>query len=299
VTRSGPRWLARLSRQARRDRSRNPRERSLEEAADRLGVQLAEYYPDDPYDHEETRAQSGDQALGDRVDASREELLAYIAASRARRRGRRLRILRAMLGGALAIVATVLVAREVVSGTPSNGGAGKPPAHWSQEVPSVPPPNAGPGVPRLAPEVSIELPVGPIEAVASAFVDLRGDICTSIAFSENGLMEGQAGADCRPSARIARLVRRRGAGFALSVERGGAVLASGYARADLERIAIAGPRAGTDKAISDVWSVGSTGRPGLKVFLIRLASRVGAARLTGVFRDGSRLPIASAPRPRR
>jgi hypothetical protein len=288
-----PTWLARLSRRARRDSPQSPREESLEEAADRLGVQLGEYYPDDPQTQPgEATPGMDDPEASSRVDASREELLAYIATSRSKRRRGRMRLLQtAGVGGAVATAAIVVAASGVLDGPPSGGEAPKAPTHWTQEI--TRPLHSGAGVPRLAPEVLIELPADRAHAVASAYVDLRGDICTSIAFSEGGVTGRQAGIDCRPGPRIARAIRHRGAGFALSVESGAGLLASGYARPDLERIVIAGPQMGVDRTISGVWD--STDGLRLKVFLVRLVDERSPARLIGVFRGGDRRPITDLP----
>jgi hypothetical protein len=260
--------LRRLLDKGRSDSRPSARERSLEDAADGLGVTLGEYYPFDDYHDEESPAEIQDPSFVDRINASREELLTYIAASRSKRRRRRSWLMYVAAAGAIATV-TVLVAREtgIVYGTRASNDDVAWPPHWSDEIP--PRIRSGAGIPALGPIVSIELPIDGARALTTAFVDLRGDLCMSIAFVVNGVTKPEPDATCVTATRITQALRRDETLLALSVARGDAVLAAGYARADVKRITIASQRRIVDAAISRAWKGSSGPIAPLKTFLLR------------------------------
>ena len=290
-------------------RYRSPREIALANAADSLGVKLGDDYLDG-IDPEALSVDIAEGAAPDRVNAFREELVAYIDARNRRRR--RLRVLK--IGAALLSLALVAVLASELARSPSSEPRRAGPVPGSvldhpllssrRDLP--PTMRRGVGVPRGGNRVFTEMPAaGADKYVHSAYLDLNDDICFNTAQVARGLTRTETGGGCTPPRELERAMARVPV-FVMGTAGGpDYVLLNGLARADLERIVPGDPRVRVDSAITSVWYPGGSASDdfAVRAFLlriwqgtgVRLGSMLGATRrnmdLVGVFANGDRAAV--------
>lgn len=246
---------------------RSPKEIALQNAADSLGVTLGDYYPEDP---EVSLDPKGSLVGGSaaRLEASREEMLVYIATQRARRRRRWLRV----VGASVMLVALVSVG--VLVGAASRSNVPNREA-WGDRAQTMSPTEArGIGVPSSRQTTaSAELSIGrKKKVVASAYVDRRGGICLKVANVVAGVIKTYGVGGCMPFAFTARKLARKPAVQMGSSNGWSHILVSGFAREDVRTLLVRRPTEGGQVAISGPWVPPDGARAGSKavrIFLIR------------------------------
>lgn len=246
------------------ERYRSPREIALQNAADSLGVKFGEDYiasldlQDIPLDLEGVDDPS-------RVDAFREEMLAYIQGRRRRRR--RARALKSGM-----IVAAFVISAAVV-GEIMRPDSRREIGDISDGRSKFKYPGADVGLSKLGGRVTTSMPaVDKGRLVHSAYADLQGNVCSSTAQVVRGITRNESGGGCQQPADIARVVARVPAFFTGVAGADGYVLVSGFARAGLERIVPDDARVRIESTITSAWHPGGNASPGfaLKAFLVRI-----------------------------
>jgi hypothetical protein len=260
-----------------RDRSddsryRSPQEIALLNAADSLGVELGEYYPDDLDLPDGLTEWSGDSA---RIDASREELLVFVERSKGRRRWRRRARRLHAAATCLLVVAVVVLAWDGLPTVPSGGGGESFSRTLLGENPSAP----------HRSEVEASLMRGHREIVYVTRVDRSGSVCATTWTSNAGLPQHPSAGRCSSPGQIAKTLLREPA---IVVESSGGnryFQVQGYARPDLRRIVVRGRSRGVKVALSKAWAPdGVGGRDGIafKTFLVHVPFNLRSDPLAGV-----------------
>jgi hypothetical protein len=257
------RAVARLRRGGDRSAGGAERERRLQEAADRLGVALGDFYPPES-DVLAVGGEPLDPEIAERLDASREELLTYIDRLRQRRRRSRT-VLLATIGTLGLLAVPVVAAMEALDGRRSAD------QEWSRWLePTKPDVRSGVALPRFGSSASAGLPLSGGRVVATAYVDVRGDLCTAIAFVDAGVTSAKTVGRCLDLRRLAESLPRRALPTHAATIGGARVLA-GIVSARGRPVARWRARRGSGVALSGVWRiVGDGGSPvALRVFLQR------------------------------
>jgi hypothetical protein len=257
-------------------RYRSPEEIALQNAADALGVSLGDDYPDelDLPGHSATRTAEPENPA--RLDASREELLAYIQGVRSkRRRKRRRRRLRAAIAlMAVAAVVLVLFENERFQPISQNGKASGwklPQGVWAK---LSPPRRSGRSIanPRVRSTMT-EITNGVEQMVLSAYLDLRDEVCMSTTQLIRSVVKSQGGGGCTSSSRLLADLSHAPAIYVGLVAYKRYVLLKGYARPNLKRIVARTMNGRVETKIGGTWNVSAKGgRQGfsIKAFMVRI-----------------------------
>jgi hypothetical protein len=271
---------------------RSPQEIALQNAADSLGVDLGDYYPHDQALLDDLQEGVGG---GGRLDASREELLAYIEARRTRRREqRRARGLR-VVALCLLVAAVALVVDDAEHvGFFRDGGEGNTRKDTRNARPRLPPSvGSERGIPELIQtSVSTSLSNGDHKVTYVAYVDRFGDVCPTVSLVDGGIMRQPSGGGCSRLELIAETLSHEPAMLMGSSGGDTYLQMQGYARPDLRRLIVRGHTKGAKVAISRAWmpsKLGGHRALSLKTFLVRIPFDLASDPLAGVraLQDGS------------
>ena len=315
VRRVTARWLRRRRQWTDVVGYKSPQEIALENAAESLGVTLGEYYAEDLdlglSDLEEGRGADA------RIDASREELLAYAEGLRVKRmrrlRARRLRV----AGGVVALVfviAASVVGATLLSGTGDDQrGVTADPRRGPSGRPVISVLNAQS---PLGSSVSSELREGGGKIINSTYLNRYGDMCSALIEFRDGISERNHVGGCVPIPLLASALRRQPAFVASIIVLARKTVIRGYARTDVERIAGRSSRGDVEAAVTPTWTPdGSDGvrPPPVRAFLVTAERRGHGGRvegnplrttlddrnynLTAELRDGSVVPVGSLGSP--
>jgi hypothetical protein len=249
-------------------------------------VTVGDYYPEDtelPPDLSESGVGDPDAAS---LEASREEMLTYIAGLRAHRRRRRLRALGVFTLLVTLIGVGVLIGTGSDSRGPGERGPGAPRDAWvAAGTPSV----SGTGVPSNNQTGALaELAAGQKTIVGSTYLDQAGDFCSKVAEIVDGVTKTYAAGGCTSPTRIAREFSRGPAiliGFSPGRRH---IRLHGFARKDVRRLVVRRPSGHSEVAISGPWMSSSRAlyrSIAIRTFLIRVPFKSGRD-----FDEGLRAP---------
>ncbi len=243
---------------------------------------VGDYYPEDaelPPDLSESRVGDPDAAS---LEASREEMLTYIAGLRARRRRRRLRALGMSMMIVAAIGAGILIGTGSYSSGPEERRPDVPRDAW---VAAGNPSAAGRGVPSNNQTGAVaELAAGQKTIVGSTYLDQAGDVCSKVADVVKGVTKAY-GVGCTPAAQIAHEFSRGPAVLNGSSVGRRHILLFGFARKDVRTVLVRRPSGHSDVAISGRWispSRAPYGAIALKTLLIRVQFKSGPKLEEGI-----------------
>jgi hypothetical protein len=257
---------------------KSPQEIALENAADSLGATLGEYYVEG-LDLRPSDLEEGGGA-GARIDAAREELLAYArglnAKRKYRRRARRLRVAACIL----VLFAAGLAGMTVLS----DGGIGDR-AMKGERGPRPGGPRAALSAqPPIGTSVSSELPDRHGKMINSTYLNRFGDMCSALVEFRDGISERHHPGGCVPTALMATAFRRQPAFVASIVVLERKIVIRGYARTDVKRIAGRSRFGGVEVAIAPTWIPGGSDqarRRPVKTFLVRVRRGGSVTRVKG------------------
>lgn len=291
----------------------------MQNAADALGVGLGEDYPDDFDLPDDLAARVAHTESAARIDASREEMLAYIQGlrSKRRRKRRRRRWRAAVVLMSLAAVVLVFIEVERFQPTSQNGKASGWGLPHGIRAKLSPPRRSGRSIanPR-ARSTMTEMTNGAEQLVLTAFLDLRDGVCMSTTQLIRGVVKSQGGGGCTSSSRLLADLSHTPAIYVGLVAYKRYVLLKGYARPDLKRIVTRTMNGRVETKIGGTWNVSAkAGRQGfsIKAFMVRirygdgvsfnsalgLASDTRPINLTAVFGNGRASRILSSDEMRR
>jgi hypothetical protein len=240
-----------------------------------------------------------------RADAFREELLTYIRRlANERRRRRRMRIVKLVGLGASLAVAAVLVSGVRQAQTDADRSIS------IEDDRLVLPKYAtgGTGLSRGGNRVTTTMrEVGGGRLVHSAYVDVRKNVCASIAQVVRGITRWEGGGGCMQPAEIAKAISHVPSYYSGTSAWRGYDLLNGYGRADLARVVADDSRVRIQSTISTAWHPGGNASEefAVKAFLVRIwhgpGVRFGSVMdldglgrnlgLTAVLVNGDRAPI--------